>query len=201
VFFPELLEYAEVYGVPFSFIPCSGSTTDPKPGPMPTRVRALPDRIALEITFPRITGYRYDLPAETLKAKFSDDSKMTLSTADIPTKTENAPIIGEKSIHTLDELKAHREKEVAFLLAKLTLERYFRQDGEQQTDRPLLHKFDAEVKAWLFPHLLRISQEWMKNCLYCADNTFPQLLLLTELAYTAADKIYLSIVAGDSGNR
>ena len=34
-------EYAEVYGVPFSFIPCSGATTDPKPGPLPTRVRAL----------------------------------------------------------------------------------------------------------------------------------------------------------------
>ena len=26
-------EYAEVYGVPFSFIPCTGSTDDPKPGP------------------------------------------------------------------------------------------------------------------------------------------------------------------------
>ncbi len=33
-------EYAEVYGVPFSFIPCSGSTPEPKPGPLPTRVRA-----------------------------------------------------------------------------------------------------------------------------------------------------------------
>ena len=32
-------EYAEVYGVPFSFIPCSGSTKEPKPGPIPTRVR------------------------------------------------------------------------------------------------------------------------------------------------------------------
>ena len=59
-------EYAEVYGVPFSFIPCSGSTTDPKPGPMPTRVRALEDRIACEITFPRLVGYRYDLPGERL---------------------------------------------------------------------------------------------------------------------------------------
>src|SRR5204863_1919551 len=29
-------EYAEVYGVPFSFIPCSGSTTSPKPVPTPT---------------------------------------------------------------------------------------------------------------------------------------------------------------------
>ena len=30
-------EYAEVYGVPFSFIPSAGSAVDPKPGPMPTR--------------------------------------------------------------------------------------------------------------------------------------------------------------------
>ena len=31
-------EYAEVYGVPFSFIPASGSTPDPKPGPPPDAV-------------------------------------------------------------------------------------------------------------------------------------------------------------------
>src|SRR5471032_2612908 len=40
------VEYAEVYGVPFSFIPCSGAGKDPKPGPIPTHVRALEDRIA-----------------------------------------------------------------------------------------------------------------------------------------------------------
>ena len=45
-------EYAEVHGVPFSFIPCSGATTDPKPGPLPTRVRALESRSDCEITFP-----------------------------------------------------------------------------------------------------------------------------------------------------
>ena len=33
-------------------------------------------------------------------------SKLALSTADIPTSTENAPIVGERSIHTLDDLKA-----------------------------------------------------------------------------------------------
>jgi type III restriction enzyme len=63
-------DYAEVYGVPFSFIPCSGSAKEPKPGPMPTRVRALEERIACKITFPRIMGYRYELPAERLSATF-----------------------------------------------------------------------------------------------------------------------------------
>src|SRR5207253_956751 len=42
-------EYADVYGVPFSFIPTSGSTSTPVIGVLPTRVRALEERIACEI--------------------------------------------------------------------------------------------------------------------------------------------------------
>ena len=101
-------EYAEVYGVPFSFIPCSGITNGPKPGPLSTRVRALESRIACEITFPRLLGYRYDIAGERLTATFTKESMLRLSTADIPTKTENAPIVGESSIHTLDDLKRRR---------------------------------------------------------------------------------------------
>jgi len=121
-------EYAEVYGVPFSFIPCSGATTDPTPGPLPTRVRALDSRIACEMTFPRLLGYRYDVAGERLTATFTDDSRLALSTADIPTKVQLDPIVGESSIYTLADLKRHRPNEVAFLLAKLTLETYFRDD-------------------------------------------------------------------------
>src|SRR5947199_10248762 len=90
-------EYAEVYGVPFSFIPCSGSTKEPKPGPMATRVRALEDRLDREITFPRLEGYRFEAGDEPLKATFTDDSRFPLSTQLVPTVTENAPIIGETS--------------------------------------------------------------------------------------------------------
>ena len=64
-------EYAEVYGVPFSFIPCSGSMANPKPGPMPTRVRAIESRIACEITFPRLLGYRYELADEEADGRSS----------------------------------------------------------------------------------------------------------------------------------
>ena len=179
-------EYAEVYGVPFSFIPCSGATTELKPGPLPTRVRALESRIASEITFPRLLGYRYDVAGERLTATFTDESRLTLSTADIPTKTENAPIVGESSIHTLDDLKRHRPNEVAFLLAKLTLEKYFRDD-------------DGNDKPWLFPQLLGIAKRWLTECVTLKDNTFPQLLLLIEFAHDAADRIYKAIVASTDG--
>lgn len=175
-------EYAEVYGVPFSFIPCSGATHDPKPGPLPTRVRALESRISLEITFPRVLGYCYDIVGDKLTATFTEDSHLALSTADIPTKTENAPIVGESSIHTLDDLRRRRSNEVAFLLAKLTLEKYFRDN-------------DGNSKPWLFPQLLHITKRWLEECVTLKDNTFLQLLLLIVFANDAADRIYRAIVA------
>jgi type III restriction enzyme len=179
-------EYAEVYGVPFSFIPCSGSMPDPKPGPMPTRVRALDSRIACEINFPRLQGYRYDITGERLFAKFTDDSALSLSTADIPTKTENAPIVGTSSLHNLDDFKRHRPNEVAFTLAKLTLETYFRDD-------------DGNDKPWLFPQLLRITKDWLGKCLTLKSGTFLQMLLLTQHAHDASDRIYKAIVQANDG--
>ena len=174
-------EYAEVYGVPFSFIPCSGATKDTKPGALPTRVRALENRIDCEIAFPRLLGYRYDVADKPLTARFTDQSGLALSTADIPTRNENAPIVGESSIHTLDDLKRRRPNEVAFLLARLTLGKYFRDD-------------DGNDKPWLFPQLLGIAKRWLDECVTLKDNTFPQLLLLIEFAHDAADRIYKAIV-------
>lgn len=194
-------EYAEVYGVPFSFIPCSGASEGPKPGPMPTRVRALEDRIECEITFPRVLGYRYDIPTERLDAHFTSDSLLALSTADVPSWTENAPIVGQSSIHTLEDLKTRRPQEVAFLLAKLVLEKYFRQDGEKKEDRSNEHKFDQEVQAWLFPQVLEIARRWLNECVTCKDNTFLQMLLFIQLAHDAADRIYKSIVSAVGGDK
>jgi len=181
-------EYAEVYGVPFSFIPCAGSTVDPKPGPTPTRVRALEERQNCEITFPRVEGYRYDLPVEKLTARFTDESIMALSTADVPSRTDVRPIIGETKYHDLYGLKMRREQEVVFLLAKMVLETYFKDDS-------------GNIKQWFFPQLLSITREWLNKCLTLKDNTFVQMLLFTELAHDAADKIYNSIVSNPPGQK
>jgi len=192
--------YAEVYGVPFSFIPCAGSGGPIVPKAT-TRVRALPERIACEISFPRVVGYRYDIPTERLSYKFGPDSCLVLSTNDLPTKVENAPIVGETTIHTLEDLKRRREQEVAFLLAKLTLERYFRQDGSKRKDKPKEHAFDSEVQAWLFPQVLDIARRWLTECVSYSYGTFPQLLLMLEFAYDASDCIYRSIVSASAGEK
>ena len=177
-------EYAEVYGVPFSFIPCSGTTKIVKPGPLPTRVRALDDRIAAEITFPRLVGYRYDLPTDKLTATFTADSLLALSTVDLPTETQIAGIVGAVGIHNLDDLRRVRMQELAFHLAKHTLERKM----HEGRDRP-----------WLFPQLLTITRDWLAQCVTCKDHTFPQLLLLAENANAAVERIYKTIVSSTTG--
>ncbi|HOD06191.1 MAG TPA: hypothetical protein PKH92_14195, partial [Anaerolineaceae bacterium] len=181
-------EYAEVYGVPFSFIPCSGSNQTPKPPARVTHVRALESRQASEITFPRVMGYRYDIQSEQLSAAFTAESRLSLSTQDLPTRTEMASILGEGDYHTLDSLKDCREQQIDFKLASLVLEKYFRDDEE--ASRP-----------WLFPQILRITRQWRQSCVICKDNAFPQMLLLAELAHDAADHIYRSIAATQSEQR
>jgi type III restriction enzyme len=153
---------------------------------MPTRVRALESRLACEITFPRLLGYRYDINGERLTARFTAELHLALSTASLPTETEMSPIVGTTEKHTLDDLKRRRPNEVAFELARLTLEKYFRDD-------------DGNDRPWLFPQLLAISKRWLTECVTFKDHTFPQLLLLKEYANDAADRIYKAIVASNDG--
>jgi len=181
-------EYAEVYGVPFSFIPSAGSEKDPKPRDPPTRVRALEDRIALEIAFPRVVGYRYDLPGETLTADFTEEAGLALSTKVPPTKTEVEPIVGEGEVHTLDGLRAVREQMVAFEVAKRTLEKYFQ-------------GLDGDPRPWLFPQVLHLTRRWMQECLTLKDNAFPQMLLFHRNLDDAADKIHRAIATSRSGEK
>ena len=106
-------EYAEVFGVPFSFIPAAGAGGKTGNPQEITRVRALEERADCEIRFPRIVGYRFILPTQKLTARFTEASHLALSSEQVPDRTENAPIVGESAIMTLDDLKSRRTQEVA----------------------------------------------------------------------------------------
>lgn len=181
-------EFAEVYGVPFSFIPCAGSSVTPPRPVQTTHVRAIEERAECEITFPRVIGYRYILPEERLKADFGPESCKVLSTQDMPVKVEMASILGEGKIHTPEDLKKRRVQEVDFLIASRLFSRYLKDE-------------QGESKPWYFPQLLKLTREWRETCVVMKDNTFPQLLLLLENADDAVEKIYRAIVKADEGEK
>ena len=67
------VEYADVLGIPFDFT-AKPVVVAPKPPLETVQVRAVrPERDALEIRFPRVAGYRVELPEERLRARFNED--------------------------------------------------------------------------------------------------------------------------------
>ena len=90
------VEYADVLGIPFDFT-AKPVVARPLPPRDTVRVMAVtPERDFCEIRFPRVAGYRVELPEERLQATFSPDATLEL-TPDLigPSITRNEGIIGE----------------------------------------------------------------------------------------------------------
>ena len=89
------VEYADVLGIPFDFT-AEPVVAPPQPPRETVEVRAVvPERNACEIRFPRVQGYRVELPEERLSATFNDHSTLELTPELVgPTRTRNQGIIG-----------------------------------------------------------------------------------------------------------
>jgi len=183
------VEYADVFGIPFDFT-AKPAVAPPQPPRDTVQVRAVrPDRDALEIQFPRVEGYRVELPQERLTADFNDDSVLAL-TPDLvgPSITRNSGIIGEGVDMTLEHLGNMRQSTLVFHLAHRLLYTKWRDPGEE----PKLH---------LFGQLKRITKQWLDTCLVCKGNTYPALLMYAELADMACNRITAAITRHFLGER
>jgi len=175
------VEYADVLGIPFDFT--AKPVVAPPIRPRETvRVQAVsPERDALEIRFPRVTGYRVELPDERLTARFTADSVLALTPALVgPATTRNQGIIGEGVDLTLKHLEEVRRSSILFHLTRHLIFRQFRDPDEQP-------------KLYLFGQLKRIAREWLDTCLRCSGGTFPAQLLYQEIADMACERIKAAI--------
>jgi type III restriction enzyme len=183
------VEYADIFGIPFDFT-AKPVIAPPQPPRQTITVKAVrPDRDALEIRFPRVEGYRVELPEERLTADFNDDSILELSPDLVgPSITRNAGIIGEGVDMSLDHLGDMRPSTLVFHLTQRLLYTKWRDPGEE----PKLH---------LFGQLKRISKQWLDTCLVCKGDTYPALLMYQELADLACNRITAAITRQFLGER
>jgi type III restriction enzyme len=183
------VEYADVLGIPFDFT--AKPVVAPPQKPRETiHVKAVrPDRDALEIRFPRVQGYRVELPQERLNAQFNDDSVLEL-TPDLvgPSVTQNAGIIGESVDLNLVHTGDLRSSTLLFHLTHRLLYTKWRDPGEE----PKLH---------LFGQLKRITKQWLDTCLVCKGGTYPAQLMYQELADMACERITAGITRAFVGTR
>ena len=183
------VEYADVFGIPFDFT-AKPVIAPPQPPRETIQVKAMrPERDALEVRFPRVEGYRVELPEERLEAKFDADSTLELSPALVgPSVTQNSGIIGETADMSLKHLGDMRPSTLLFHLTQRLIMTKWRDPGE-------------EPKMHLFGQLKRIAKQWLDTCLICKGNTYPALLMYQQLADMACNKITSGITAAFSDTR
>ena len=172
-------EYAEVYGVPFAFIPSDRPTPKPKLVRPAIEVRAEDDRAHLAITFPRVDGYRVEHGDDELVAEFTDESRWVLDLK-VALRTESRGVVGEAVEVDLEKFRHARSQEVAFRLAKTLAERHF--TAAADVERP-----------WVFPQLLKASRQWLDGYLDLLDGVPVGTLLFSEIGAEAAEKIAQAI--------
>ena len=182
------VEYADVLGIPFDFT-AKPVVSKPQPPRETVQVRAVPERSALEIRFPRVEGYRVELPEDRLTAEFTADSELVL-TPDLvgPSITQNAGIIGETVDLSLAHLADMRRSTLLMHLTKRLLYTKWRDPGE-------------DAKLYLFGQLKRIAKEWLDQHLVCKGDTYPAQLMYQELADMACQRITAAITQAEHGKR
>lgn len=175
------VEYADVLGIPFDFT-AKPVIAPPQKSRETIQVKAVrPDRDHLEIRFPRVEGYRVELPAERLTAEFNEDSVLELNPDLVgPSVTSNAGIIGEGVDLNLVHTNDLRKSTLLYHLVTRLIYKKWRDQG----DEPKLH---------LFSQLKGITRQWLDNYLVCKGNTYPAQLMYQELADMACEKITAGI--------
>ena len=183
------VEYADVLGIPFDFT--AKPVVAPPQRPRETvQVHAVsPERDHLEIRFPRVEGYRVELPDERLDAEFTKDSTFVLTPEQVgPTRTRNEGIIGEGVDLSLVQAGDIRDATLLFHLTRRLLETKWRDPG-------------GEPKLHLFGQLKRITRRWLDEHLVCKGGTHPSQLMYQSLADAACERITAGITRRFAGER
>jgi type III restriction enzyme len=183
------VEYADILGIPFDFT-AKPVIAPPQPPRETIHVRAVrPERDHLEIRFPRVVGYRVELPEERLIAQFNDDSLLELTPKLVgATTTQNSGIIGERVDLTLKHTADVRPSQVVYeLTSHLVQTKWQDADGD-----PQLH---------LFGQLKRIARQWLDDYLVCKGGTYQAQLKYKTLADMAAERITAAITRAYIGVR
>ncbi len=176
------VEYADIMGIPFDFT--AKPTIAPPSAPKPTtRVGAVKERVHLEIRFPRVDGYRTELPDKKIGAIFNEDSTLTITPELVgPCKTIMSGIVGETATMEPGDAfkKLKRPSSLAYHVTKRLLNTRFRDE-------------DSGPNMNLFAPVKRIVRQWLdQGHLVCVGNTVPGMLAYQELADMAAERIFLA---------
>lgn len=177
-------EYAEVYGVPFAFIPSDRPVARPAAPRPAVEVRALPERWDLGIRFPKLDGYRLELPDAILNPDFDESSNLHLDEQSVALWVQMKGLAGESEQVDLSDIRDAREQRIAFSIAKILIQR-----------EEFFGALGGDQRPWLFPPIVDICQDWLRKCVTTEGDVTKGYLMLAEAGNKAAERVFNSIVS------
>ncbi len=175
------VEYADIFGIPFDFT-AEPVKSIPSPPRKMTRVAAVRDRENLEISFPRVEGYRIERPIPEVRAEFTDDDRYVIDPDTVgATEIENKGVLGDSLSLDLTHTADTRTSTIVMHLTKHLVNDYLQDE-------------DGHPRSALFGSARKVVREWLNGYLDCRGGTYPAQLLYPALGKEAAQKINQAIL-------
>ncbi|HEY3899670.1 MAG TPA: DEAD/DEAH box helicase family protein [Chthoniobacter sp.] len=164
-------EYADVYGIPFSVIPFKGRASEqPELDDRPvTQVKALPERAAMEIRFPNVEGYVFELKRNHVRCDLPKVEALRIRPMQNPMQVFVQPQVGVREGHVgspsfKTELQNrdsyyenHHLQTILFEITRQIVTRLTDTQDEKRT------KFRYQARHELFPQVARIVEAFAET--------------------------------------
>jgi type III restriction enzyme len=179
-------EYASIYGIPFAFIPTDGNPAPAEPPKPATEVYSVEGREHLRIRFPRLVGYRLEVPDEELLFDETAVERMSLTPETVPMMTQSAGIAGSDEVDSIEDAEPVRRQAVVYQVARRLL------------DTHLLSQRN-ELRPWYFPRLAELCGDYLERFVD-VEPGYENALGLAEVQARLADEVWKAVTR-QSGNR
>jgi type III restriction enzyme len=170
-------EYSNVYGIPFAFIPSDVVPPENPPAPPAIEVGSVAGREHLRIVFPKLDGYRLEIPDQLLQFDPVDARRLVVAPSTVPTRVDVEGYVGTPETIQSDA-DDPREQRAAYRIAELVYKRHYAAVAE-------------DAKPWTFPRLREIASDYLAGCVdYAPGFGVGELLISTERRHEAAEAIW-----------
>lgn len=183
-------EYVDVYGVPFEVIPVKKKPVSRKEvHKVSTLVRALPERKSLEITFPRVEGFVFDV-RQRIRVNFEDIPYLQIDPTTEPTEVVSKPVAGFR-IGRPDRLGPGPE----VLQDRNPFHRVRRlQESVYEIAADITHRLKDKRKDWntrhvLFPQVLNIVWEYIEQRVIVTEDAPKEEVALLKYKQRIIDRL------------
>lgn len=181
-------EYASIYGIPFAFIPSDKNPPELVPPKPSTLVYSVPEREHLRIRFPRLVGYRLEIPDEMPWLNEDHDiPRMTLSPDTVPGWVRSEGVTGDAELDSIMDDVRIRRQEAAYAIARRLI--------ENQLKTP-----EGDRRPWFFPSIATICADYLARFVDVAPN-YDNALRLAEVQLRVADAVYTAITWQEGNER